>query len=92
VFPDDPEDWSDLNAHFDKHRRTVLGAILVCNIALVATVAVLAEAPAFTAKYLVTTWSFFPVIAIGIAAKDRRIVIACLVWLIALYPLSVLWR
>ncbi len=91
VFPDDPEDWSDLTAHFDKHRRTVLGAILVCNIALIAGVAFLAEPPAFTLKNLVVSWSFFPIAAIGIAAKDRRVVIACLVWLILLYPLSVLW-
>ena len=74
------------------NRRTVLGAILVCNIALMAAVGVLTELPAFTPRQLVVTWSFFPVAALGIAATDRRIVIACLVWLILLYPLSVLWR
>jgi hypothetical protein len=92
VFPDDPEEWGDLDGHFDKQRRTVLGAILVCNIALMAAVGVLTELPAFTPRQLVVTWSFFPVAALGIAATDRRIVIACLVWLILLYPLSVLWR
>ena len=30
--------------------------------------------------------------ALAIAAKDRRVVIACLIWLIALYPLSAVWH
>jgi len=92
VFPDDPEEWGDLDTHFDKQRRTVLGAILVCNVALMAAVGVLAELPALTLRHVIVTWSFFPVAALGIAATDRRIVVACLVWLILLYPLSVLWR
>lgn len=91
VFPEDPADWGDLNAYFDTHRRTVLGAVLLCNIALMGAVGVLAALPAPTLKNLVVTWSFFPVAAIAIAAKDRRVVLACLVWLILLYPLSVLW-
>jgi hypothetical protein len=92
VFPENPDEQGDLNAHFDKHRRTVLGAILLCNIALFASVALLAEPPGPTLRNLVVTWSFFPVTAIGIAAKDRRIVVGCLVWLIMLYPLSAMWR
>jgi xanthine/uracil permease len=92
VFPDDPAEWADLDAHFDKQRRVVLGAVLLCNVALIASVAVLAELPPLTLQHGIVTWSFFPVAAIGIAAKDRRIVVACLVWLILLYPLSVLWR
>lgn len=92
VFPDDPEDWGDLNAHFDKNRRLILGAVLVCNIALILSVAVLAEIPPLTLKQLVLTWSLFPVAVIAIVATDRRIVVACLIWLILLYPLSALWR
>lgn len=92
VFPDDPEDWGDLNTYFDTHRRTVLGAVLLCNVALIAAVSVLAAPPALTLHQVVVTWSFFPVAALGIAASDRRVVVACLIWLIALYPLSVLWR
>jgi len=91
IFPDNPEEWSDLNAHFDKHRRTVLGAVLLCNIALMGSVIALAEAPSFSARNLVVSWSFFPVAILGIVAPDRRIVVACLAWLILLYPLSVLW-
>ena len=91
VFPDDPEEWSDLNAHFDKHRRKVIGALLLCNVALFATVAWLDGFPPLTLRSLVIAWSFFPVSALAIAAKDRRAIIGCLLWLIALYPLSAVW-
>ncbi|KTE24396.1 MULTISPECIES: hypothetical protein [unclassified Sphingopyxis] len=92
VFPDDPDAWDDLNAHFDKHRRKVIGGILLCNVALIASVAALDGLPPLDLRRLVLTWSFFPVAALAIQAKDRRIVCACLIWLIALYPLSAVWR
>ncbi len=93
VFPDDPAEWSDLDAHFDKHRRTVLGGIFLCNVALIAVAAAFTGLPgAGSLRKIILTWSFFPVAALAIAAKDRRIVIACLVWLIALYPLSAVWH
>jgi len=91
VFPDDPEEWSDLNAHFDKHRRKVIGALLLCNVALFATVIWLDGFPPLTLRSLVIAWSFFPVSALAIAAKDRRVTLGCLIWLIALYPLSAVW-
>ena len=93
VFPDDPEDWRDLDGHFDKHRRTVLAGILLCNLALLTTTAaLLGFAEPFALRTIVITWSFIPLSLLAIAARDRRIVMACLVLLIALYPLSVLWH
>ncbi|NIJ36504.1 hypothetical protein FHR22_001153 [Sphingopyxis panaciterrae] len=92
VFPDDPEAWDDLNTHFDKHRRTVLGGIFLCNVALLICVGMLDALPPFDLRRIVLTWSFFPVAALAIWAKDRRVICACLIWLIALYPLSAVWR
>lgn len=92
VFPDDAGAWGDLNAHFDKYYRMVLGGILLCNVALLAAVAALAKFPPVDPRNIVVTWSFFPVALLAIAAKDRRIVVACLVWLILLYPLSAVWH
>ena len=92
VFPDDPEAWDDLDAHFDMHRRKVIGGVLLCNVALLSTVAALAAFPPFDFRNIVITWSFFPVAALAIGTKDRRVVLACLVWLIALYPLSAVWH
>ena len=92
IFPEDPEGWGNLDNHFDKHRRKVLAGILFCNVALVATVSALAGVPDFSLRSVVLTWSFFPLALVAIIARDRRVVVACLIWLIALYPLSALWR
>lgn len=92
VFPDEPGEWGDLNAHFDKHRRKVLGGLFVCNAALITAVLVLTGLPGGASlRTIVLTWSFFPVAALAIAAKDRRVVVGCLLWLILLYPLSAVW-
>ncbi|KTE21809.1 hypothetical protein ATE67_03905 [Sphingopyxis sp. H050] len=92
VFPDDPEAWDDLNAHFDRHRRKVLGGIFLCNVALIASVIWLAALPPLDLRRIVITWSFFPVALLAIWTKDRRVVCACLIWLIATYPLSAVWH
>ena len=93
IFPDDPEAWSDLNGHFDRHRRKVLSGIFICNVALFATALVLAGTAGMgSLRAIVVSWSFFPVTMTAIAVSDRRIVIGCLIWLIALYPLSVVWH
>ncbi|MBB4837411.1 hypothetical protein HNP52_000462 [Sphingomonas kyeonggiensis] len=93
IFPDDPEEWGDLDLYFDRHRGKVLTAVLLCNVALMATTIGLAGTKGlFTFRLFVLTWSFFPVILLAIAARDRRIVIACLAWLIAVYPLTAIWH
>lgn len=93
VFPDDPEGWGDLGAHFDQHRRQVIGGVFLCNVALMAVVIWLGGLPAPTSlRAVIIAWSFFPVALLAIAAKDRRVVVGCLVWLIALYPLSAVWH
>lgn len=93
VFPDDPGTWEDLNAHFDQQYRKVLGGILLCNIALfAATIALIGIEKFGTLRAIVISWSFFPVALLAIVAKDRRVVITCLVWLIATYPLSAVWH
>lgn len=93
IFPDDLEEWPDLDAYFDKQYRKVLGAVMLCNVALMATTIALGGAQGLlTFRVLVLTWSFFPVSLLAILARDRRIVMACLVWLILLYPLSAIWN
>lgn len=93
VFPDEPEAWRDLDAHFDRHRRKVLGGILACNLILLGTFFWLTGPPTgINLRVAILTWSFFPVSLLAILAKDRRIVLGCLVWLLALYPLSAVWH
>jgi hypothetical protein len=91
IFPDDPEDWHDLDAHFEKHRRKVLSGILFANISLMATTYALGVFPAFNVRTLIVSWSFFPIIGLSIWTSKRSIAVCCLIWLIFLYPLSAAW-
>ncbi len=92
IFPDDPEEWRDLDAHFWKHRRTVLGAIFLCNVALLATaIGFGVMGDMFAIRTIVISWAFFPLAIIAALSNQRRVVIGALVVLILLYPLSVLW-
>lgn len=93
IFPDDPEEWGDLDRYFDKYHRKVLGGVVLCNLALIATTLFLVGTKGmFTPRLLLLTWSFFPVSLLALSVKDRRIVIGCLVWLIAVYPLTAIWH
>ncbi len=91
VFPDAVDRESDLDAHFDKNYRTVIGAVLLCNVALVGTAFALLNF-AFDLRTMVLTFSFFPVSLIALLVPKRVVVMACLAWLIALYPLSAVWH
>ena len=90
VFPDAVDRDSDLDAHFERNYRAVMGAILFCNAVLIGTVVALIDVP-FNLRTVILTISFFPVSLIAILVRKRPVVIACLIWLIALYPLSAVW-
>lgn len=90
VFPGD--DWEEIDDHFERQYRTVLGGVLLCNIALLATViALTGSAGPLDVRTAIIVFSFFPVSLIAIFVRNRRVVIGCLVWLIFLYPLSAIW-
>lgn len=90
IFPDG--EWEEIDAHFTRHYRKVLGGVLFCNVALIATVVALVGLPPLTSlRAAIILWSLFPVLTLAIVVKDRRVVMACLAWLIALYPLSAVW-
>lgn len=90
VFPDEPAEWDDLNRHFDQQYRLVIGGVLACNVALFGLTYALVGLP-FNLRLVVISYSFFPVSVLALVVRDRRVVLACLIWLIALYPLSVVW-
>ena len=91
VFPNEPEEWSDLDGHFDKHATKVFAGMLFCNLALLATSAAIFALPALNLRNAVVAWSFFPVVGIAALVREHRVRIGCMLWLIALYPLSVVW-
>lgn len=90
IFPDSDEE--DFDAHFERVRPKVLGGVLLCNMVLFAyTVHLIGLQPLMNFRAAVISWSLFPVALTAALAKDRRVVLICLCWLIALYPLSVIW-
>ena len=55
IFPDDPEEWHDLDTYFDTHRRKVLSGVLFCNIALIGTTYAMMGGLPFNLRSLVVT-------------------------------------
>lgn len=93
IFPDHPEEWEDLDGHFQQNYRLVLAGFVFCNLALMLTTTYLAGiAEPTSLRTIIIVWSLFPVASLAILTKRRGVVIACLLWLIALYPLSVIWH
>ncbi|OSZ67088.1 hypothetical protein CAP39_11655 [Sphingomonas sp. IBVSS1] len=93
VFPNDIEACDNLDAHFEQHRRTVLAGVMLCNAALLAvTLTLFPKFPLGTFRAILFTWSFFPITLLAIVARDRRVVVGCLLLLIATYPASALWN
>jgi hypothetical protein len=91
IFPSDDAGLDNLDGHFERNRRMVLGGVLLCNAALLAVTLLLFPGyPIFNLRSLLFTWSFFPLALLAMAARDRRIIIACLLLLIATYPASAL--
>jgi hypothetical protein len=91
VFPDAVDRDSDLDAHFERNYRTVMGGLLFCNVVLLGLVFALLS-PTLDLRSAILSMSFFPVSLIAILVRKRPVVIACLIWLIALYPLSAVWH
>ena len=94
IFPDEPDEWADLDAHFFRQRRIVLGGTFIANALLLASaVAMLGGGSAWLSpRALIVSWSLFPLTLVAMLAKRRPVIVGALVWLILLYPLSILWR
>jgi len=92
--PDEAESQEDFDAHFWANRRPILIAVLFCNLAVFAWQDVVEFAD------LPVTWWFgvpiyFALLIAAIATRSKRVTIACLSGLIAIYVysalLSTLW-
>ncbi len=93
IFPKDPEDWQDIDDHFDRHRATVIGGMLLCNAAFLASFFYfLSLADPFTLRRTIIIWSVFPVGIIAMFAPRRSIAVTALSYMVAMYPLSLIWR
>ena len=92
VFPD--ANCDDIDGHFQRQYRTVLGGVIGCNVALLTSTILLTGFPdsMVSLRAMIIVWSLFPIGLIAMMTSDRRVVIGCLIWLILLYPLSAIWQ
>jgi len=98
IFPDDPEEWPDFDAYYDRHNRIVIGGMLAANLGSVAgQIALEAASPAPPAAGAAEASSDVAAVALLIAwlaivallvtlmiVKSRRWNVALLVTLIVL--------
>lgn len=90
IFPDSAD--KDHEAHFSHNYRLVLAGVMLCNTALFGWVAsIVGIENLFSFRQIIISWSLWPVGLVAILARDRRLVLSCIVWLICLYPLSLIW-
>lgn len=90
IFPDTADEDHEL--HFAANYRFVLAGVLVCNGALLGwVVSIVGAENLFGLRQVIITWSLWPVGLTAILARQRAVVLGCVGWLIALYPLSLVW-
>lgn len=93
VFPKHPEDQADFDAHFERNRSIVVGGLLVCNAALLATISYYVDVGnLLTFRRIVIIWLVYPAGLIVMMSRRRGLVMAALIFMIATYPLSLIWR
>ena len=87
TFPQDFDEWPDLDAYYFEHRKWVLGGVVLCNVIAIGALLALGSKPLEGA---VNRWSlllFIPALVAAMFVKNRRANIVLLVLLVVQYPL-----
>jgi len=85
VFPEDFETWPDLDAYFMGHKRMVVGAVLACNLLLLAGLYLLHGAAAVSAGRFTGNAIVATVTLALILTRSRRLSLTLLIAMVALY-------
>ncbi|CAN5169608.1 hypothetical protein BH10PSE1_BH10PSE1_18280 [soil metagenome] len=94
VTPDDPDQWPDFDAYYDRHKRYVLAGVFIANLLANVVVDILLQGGA---AWLANHREPMVWLAIGlynltllllVLIRDRRVNIALLSFVIALYGVS----
>jgi hypothetical protein len=88
VFPTRPEDYPNLDQHFLRYRRKIIGAVIACNLLAWSGQGLLGinPAPRLEDKIAMAVW-LASLLALLCVRKERPNV-ALLLFVIALYPLA----
>lgn len=93
IFPKDAADWEDIDSQLERNRALVIGVLFSCNLALLFAInALVGLDDPFTFRRNIIIWSVFPIGLIAMFAKQRLLVLGALAYMIAMYPLSLIWR
>lgn len=87
TFPDDLDEWPDLDAYYLEHRTWVLGGILLVNGIAIGTLTALGAQPLEGAANRWSLLVFIPALAAAMFVRGKRANIALLVLLVVQYPL-----
>lgn len=84
VFPERPEEWENLDEHYDRNKKTVLVGILLCQ--LISThAAMAAQGGGYSTRFFIV-WALFGALFLAPAfVKNRKISGALLLFATALF-------
>jgi|KBSMisStaDraftv2_1062788.scaffolds.fasta_scaffold123772_2 hypothetical protein len=86
VFPEDIEQWPDLDDYYFKHRRWLIGGMYACNLLSMSCLQLLGIAQATTLRW----WIIYLAFTLGVAAvafaPGKRWSLAALIYYLLLYP------
>jgi hypothetical protein len=84
IFPGEFGDRDDFDEHYIEHRRQVLGAIMICDLMQIVPIAIIRFADVPT-RFWFENLAQFSALLTGIASRNKRVNIAALALLIAIY-------
>ena len=87
AFPDDVEQWPDLDVYYFRHKRWLLGGMYSCNLLAMAGLQAVGEAQLATPNQWIVFLAFSAGMAAAIFLRSKPLNIAALLYQLMLYPL-----
>ena len=88
VFPARPEEWPELDAYYDLHKRQVIGGVVVCNFIAHGAEIAAGGAPPSSALGIGLVAAFYVLAAVVALVRNKAVNIVALVGLLGLYVLA----
>lgn len=88
VFPNDHDEWPDLDLYYFAHRRAVIGGVLGCNVLALAAVTALGVNPLAGLHLVVALPVFLAPAAAAMLVRGRRSSLILLAFMALQYPVG----
>ena len=86
TFPHDPDQWRDLDAYYDEHKKWVLGGTIACNLLAIGGMTAIGVNPLGEWRGWAVAISYTVPAVAAIVLRGRRVNLALLAYLVLLYP------